>query len=186
MFRSRYRADPGDSHFVGDWRYCSLCRRGKLRVVLSLRRKCPHVQWEEKGRRKYQERKPFSGLGVCRSCQFRDPLLRSRSQILSTEESQAKRHRGHQSGGPQARTRLLPHVEEWRSAVAPASINRLVPSGIRMKVEFPRPVAMWWMSRQPGRQGTKRLPATSTSAGAELTKADAAESATAANGAANR
>ncbi len=38
-------------------------------------------------------------------------------------------------------------------AEAPASIIRLVPSGPMIRVESPLPVAMWWMSRPPRRQG---------------------------------
>jgi hypothetical protein len=62
---------------------------------------------KKKGQRQYQEWRPLLGMGICRSCQFRDPLLRSRLQIFSTEEIQAKRHRGHQGGGSQpARARF--------------------------------------------------------------------------------
>ncbi|WP_438394117.1 transposase [Caballeronia sp. DA-9] len=56
---------------------------------------------KKKGEGNTKKRQPLLGIGICRSCQFCDPLLRSRPQILSAEKkSQTKQRRGHQSGGP--------------------------------------------------------------------------------------
>lgn len=88
--------------------YASYCRRvGSVHVS----------NGKKERRRQHKEWKSLSGLGIRRSRQFCNSLLRTGAKILSTQESQTQQHCCHQGGSTQAGARLLPHAEDWRAVL---------------------------------------------------------------------